>query len=74
MIDRTHNDKGQKVRAIVDNAISELLELGTQTRDDAAMLMACQAAIRIDDNEKMKELEKFVHDSTWDYDDTEPSE
>jgi hypothetical protein len=70
MIDRTHNDMGQKVRAIVDNAISELLELGTQSRDDAAMLMACQAIVRIDDNEKRREVEEFVSQLVWDVDDT----
>jgi hypothetical protein len=70
MIDRTHKDKGQKVRAIVDNAISELLELGTESRDGAAMLMACQAIVRIDDNEKRREVEEFVSQLVWDVDDT----
>jgi hypothetical protein len=70
MIDRTHNDKGQKVRAIVDNAISELLELGTQSGDDAALLLACHAIVRIVDNEKRREVEEFVSQLVWDVDDT----
>jgi hypothetical protein len=70
MIDRTHNDVGQKVRAIVDNAISELLELGTDSRDSACVLMACQAIIRIDDNEQRRTVEEFAQDSVWDVDDT----
>jgi hypothetical protein len=53
----------------VDNAIADLLQLGMESRDQAAMLMACQAAISIQDNEIMKEVESFVHDSIWDVDD-----
>jgi hypothetical protein len=71
MIDRTHNDMGQKVRAIVDNAIADLFLLGgVQSRDDAAMLMACQAIVRINDNEKRREVEEFVSQLVWDVDDT----
>jgi hypothetical protein len=74
-MDRTHSDTGKKVGAIVDNAITELLELGMESRDEAAFLMGCQAAVRIEDNEKMRELEQFVHELVWDVDDTqEPSE
>jgi hypothetical protein len=71
MDDRTHSDIGLKVRAIVDDAIAELLLLGVESRDRAAEMMACQAAIRIEDNEIMKGVERFVHDSIWDVDDTE---
>ena len=75
MTDRTHNSQGHKVSAIIDNALSELIELGVETPDDAAVLMACQAIVRIKDNEKCKEVERFAIDSVWDVDDTqEPSE
>ena len=70
MMDRTHNDKGQKVRAIIDNALSELVELGVETKDEAAFLMAIQAAIRIDSNDKMRQLETYVIELVWDVDDT----
>ena len=73
MIDRTHDKLGFKVAAIVDNAISELLELGTETRDQAASLMACQALMRIEDNEVRRGVEQFAIDSVWDVDDTEKS-
>jgi hypothetical protein len=66
---RTHNDVGAKVTAIVDDAIAELLLIGLDSRNAACFMMAAQAALRIDDNEKMKELEQFVHDSVWDFDD-----
>jgi len=49
--DRTHNDANARVRAIVDDAIAELLLLGMDGKDSAASLMAFQAALRIDDNE-----------------------
>ncbi len=70
MTDRTHKEIGAKVSAIVDDAIAELLLLGVESRDQACSLMACQAAIRINDNEKMKEVRQFVDDSIWDFDDT----
>lgn len=70
MMDRTHNDPSAKVRAIVDDAIAELLLLGMDSKDDAAFLMAAQASLRIDDNEKRRELEKYVSELVWDVDDT----
>lgn len=70
MEDRTHNDVGKKAAAIIDNAISELLELGFESRDAAAQMMACQAILRIEDNEKRREVELFAIDSVWDVDDT----
>lgn len=75
-LDRTHNDPGAKVSAIVDNAISELFELGRglEEPDAAAFMMACQAAVRIEDNEKMRELEHFVHELVWDVDDTKEAD
>lgn len=71
MTDRTHSDMGKKVAAIVDDAISDLLLLGMESRDAAAMMMACQATLRIEDNEKRRELEKYVSELVWDVDDTE---
>ena len=68
VINRTHNDKGHKVSAIVDDAIAELLLLGMESRDDAAMLMAVQAIVRIEDNEKRREVEQFAINSVWDVD------
>lgn len=70
MTDRTHTDPGHKVRAIVDDAIAELLLLGMESRDEAAKMMACQAIMRIEDNEKRREVERFAIDSVWDVDDT----
>ena len=49
MNDRTHDDPGMKVRAIIDDALAELLMLGAESADKAAKLMACQAIVRIDD-------------------------
>ena len=71
MIDRNHNDLNHKVRAIVDGAIAELLMLGMDSRDAAAAMMACQAILRIDDNEVCKRVEKFASESVWDVDDTD---
>jgi hypothetical protein len=34
------------------------------------MLMACQAIVRIDDNEKRREVEEFISQLVWDVDDT----
>jgi hypothetical protein len=70
MMDRTHRNNGAKVSAIVDDAIAELYLLGMESRDDAAVLMACQAIIRIEDNEQRRSVEKFAIDSVWDVDDT----
>ena len=58
MEDRTHTDKSARVRAIVDDAIAELLLLGMESRSAAALLMAIQATIRIDDE---AEADTFVH-------------
>ena len=71
MEDRTHDDKNAKFRAIVDNAISELIELGLESRDEAAAGMAIQSIIRIEDNEKRREVAKFAAESVWDIDDTD---
>ena len=71
MQDRTHDDVGAKAKAIIDKAIADLFLLGMETRDAAAMLMACQATLRIKDNEIVKEVLQFVDDSIWDVDDTE---
>jgi len=70
MIDRTHDDVGRKVAAIVDDAIADLLLLGTDSRDTAAALMACQAIGRIDDNEERRSVAKFAAESVWDFDGT----
>jgi hypothetical protein len=65
--DRTHTDKNAKVRAIVDDAIAELLMIGMESRSEAAALMAIQAMIRIDDEPVMESVAEFaasliVHD------------
>ena len=70
MDDGNHNDPNQKVREIVDDAIAELLLLGMRSRDAAAEMLACQAILRIDDNEVCKRVEKFAIESVWDVDDT----
>ena len=71
MTDRTHDDLNAKVRAIVDDAIAELLLMGMESRDEAAKMMACQAILRIDDNEVCKEVVQFAQNSVWDVDDTD---
>lgn len=71
MTDRTHDDLNAKVRAIVDDAIAELLLMGMKSRDDAAASMARQAILRIDDNEVCKEVARFARESVWDVDDTD---
>jgi hypothetical protein len=68
MTDRTHNDVGFKARAIIDDAIAELFLLGMESRDAAALLMACQAILRIEDNEQVKTVAKFADESVWDVD------
>lgn len=68
--DGTHNHIGHKARAIVDDAIAELLLLGMDSRDGAAKLMACQAILRIEDNEVCREVAQFARESVWDVDDT----
>jgi hypothetical protein len=70
MDDRTHDNLGHKVRAIVDDAIADLMLLGMESRDQAATLMAIQAIVRIEDNEVRKDVEQFALDSIWNVDDT----
>jgi hypothetical protein len=71
MTDRRHADDNAKVRAIVDDAIAELYLLGMESRDEAARLMACQAILRIDDNDERKKVVTFAEESVWDVDDTD---
>jgi len=71
MIDRTHNDQGAKVSAIIDDALADLFLLeGVEGRDEAAVLMACLATLRIEDNEKRREVEQYAAQLVWDVDDT----
>ena len=60
MNDRTHNDDQAKVRAIVDDAIAELLMTGMASRAHAAAGMAIQAMIRIDDEAEMASIAEFA--------------
>jgi hypothetical protein len=60
MIDRCHNDVTAKVKAIVDDAIAELLLLGMESRDEAAFLMASQAFVRIEGDDKRDEFKGFI--------------
>lgn len=60
MTDRTHGDLNAKVRAIVDDAIAELLRIGMESRSEAAALMAVQAMVRIEDEAKMAEIADFA--------------
>jgi hypothetical protein len=39
--------------------------------DEAASMLACQAILRIEDNEKRRQVEQFAIDSVWDVDDTD---
>jgi hypothetical protein len=68
--DRRHNDPGAKCRAIIDDAIAELLMLPMESRDAAASMMACQAIARIEDNEVCRRVAQFAAESVWDIDDT----
>ncbi|GAA4643968.1 hypothetical protein GCM10023115_19280 [Pontixanthobacter gangjinensis] len=63
MQDRTHNNDNAKFRAIIDNALSEMVELGIKNSTDAAMLMAIQSIVRIHDTAKLTELAEFLADS-----------
>lgn len=60
MQERTHNDLNAKVRAIVDEAIAELLMLGMDGAESAAKLMAVQAIVRIDDPKGIAEIADFA--------------
>jgi hypothetical protein len=71
MTDRTHSDDNAKARAIIDDAIAELLLMGMESRDQAAMMMAFQSAIRIEENEIRRELAKLIAELVWDEDDTD---
>lgn len=69
--DRKHNSTGHKVSAIIDDALADLFLLdGVESRDAAAVLMACLATLRIEDNEKRREVERYAAESVWDVDDT----
>jgi hypothetical protein len=74
MSDRCHADDNFIARAIVDDAIAELLLLGANDRNQAAAMMATQAALRIQDNEMMKWTAGFIQDCVWDVDDTDRGE
>lgn len=60
MTDRTHDDLNAKARAIVDDAIAELLLLGLESRTTAAHLMAVQAIIRIEDPDVSERVAQFA--------------
>lgn len=62
MADRTHSDLNAKVRAIVDDAIAELLMIGMDSRSAAATLMAIQAMVRIDDPSDIETVADFAAD------------
>jgi len=67
--DRTHNDLGAKVSVIVDNALAELFELGgVDSKDAARVLLACQAILRIEDNEQRKKVKQYADSLIWDDD------
>ena len=70
MTDRTHDNTGLKIQAIVDDAIAELLLLGMESRDAAAFMMVCQAVVRIEDNEVRRQAAEFAAELVWDVDDT----
>lgn len=63
MDDRTHTNTNARVRAIVDDAIAELVMVGLESRSAAANLMAIQAIIRIEDEDEIESLIKFVADT-----------
>lgn len=60
MNDRTHDDTNAKVRAIVDDAIADLLMIGMASGSSAASLMAIQAMLRIDDPATMRTVAEFA--------------
>ena len=62
MDDRSHTDLNARVRAIVDDAIAELLMLGMKSRSAAAALMAIQAMIRVEDEAEIETVASFAAD------------
>lgn len=60
MTDRTHDDANAKVRAIIDDAIAELLLLGMESADQAAKLMAIQSIVRVEDLEVTAQIADFA--------------
>lgn len=60
-LDRTHGDTNAKARAIVDDAIAELLMLGMVSRSSAAAMMAIQAMCRIEDDEEQRTVADFAN-------------
>jgi hypothetical protein len=60
MRDRTHDDPGAKVRAIIDDTLADLMMLGVESPVQAAKLMACQAIVRIHDPEVIAEVADFA--------------
>jgi hypothetical protein len=67
----TIEEAGRKIRAIIDDAIARLLQLPMESWDEAASMLACQAILRIEDNEKRRQVEQFAIDSVWDVDNTD---
>lgn len=59
-MDRTHGDLNSRCRAIIDDAIAELLMLGMASRDAAASLMAIQSIIRIEEATALKTVADFA--------------
>lgn len=61
MPDATHNDLNAKVRALIDDALAELVLLGLPSADEAASLMAIQSMIRIGDEAILCSVVEFAN-------------
>ena len=62
MTDATHDDLNAKVRALVDDALADLLLLGFDSADNAAALMAIQSIIRIEDRRIQRLVADFANE------------
>ena len=60
IIDRTHRDPNAIARAIIDDAIADLLLLGMADRNQAAAMMAIQAMCRIEDEGAQRTVAAFA--------------
>ncbi|MBX7460814.1 hypothetical protein [Qipengyuania huizhouensis] len=75
MNDRTHDDVGAKVTAIVDDTLADLVMLGLESADLAAELLACQAIVRVKEPEIIGRIADYAESFIERYggDESEPA-
>jgi hypothetical protein len=69
MMPNRGHDAGQRISAIIDRAVADMSEL-TMEREAACVMLACQAIVRIDDNEERRSVAEFAAQSVWVIDDS----